>query len=67
MAEMVTKLVAQGLVWGKNAYLRSGWNWLDGIVVLVSVVDIASGGDGPGFLRVLRILRTFRPLRVISR
>jgi len=66
IAEMTVKLVALGLAWGPDAYLRSGWNWLDGIVVMVSLVDIA-GLEGPGFLRVLRILRTFRPLRMISR
>mmetsp|Transcript_55141 Transcript_55141/g.124132 ORF Transcript_55141/g.124132 Transcript_55141/m.124132 type:complete len:1891 (+) Transcript_55141:150-5822(+) len=67
MIEMLIKLIALGLFWGKGTYLRSGWNWLDGIVVLVSIIDMASPGGGPGFLRVLRILRTFRPLRVISR
>lgn len=67
IAEMLVKLAALGLVWGPKTYLKSGWNWLDGIVVMVSIVDFASPGGGPGFLRVLRILRTFRPLRVISR
>jgi hypothetical protein len=65
--EMTVKLLALGIAWGEDAYLKSGWNWLDGIVVCVSIVDIVTGGKGPGFLRVLRILRTFRPLRVISR
>eukprot|EP00927_Polykrikos_kofoidii_P085373 TRINITY_DN9275_c0_g4_i1.p1 TRINITY_DN9275_c0_g4~~TRINITY_DN9275_c0_g4_i1.p1 ORF type:complete len:1865 (-),score=301.26 TRINITY_DN9275_c0_g4_i1:204-5798(-) len=67
MIEMAIKLVALGLIREPGAYLRSKWNWLDGVVVLVSIIDFASGGGGPGFLRVLRILRTFRPLRVISR
>jgi len=65
--EMCIKLVAIGLFWAKDSYLRSGWNVLDGIVVTVSVIDFATDGGGPSFLRVLRILRTFRPLRVISR
>lgn len=64
--EMAVKLVAWGLFWGKDAYLKSGWNWLDGIVVGVSVVGLMWPGTG-GFLKTLRILRAFRPLRVISR
>eukprot|EP00421_Protoceratium_reticulatum_P005607 CAMPEP_0168363876 /NCGR_PEP_ID=MMETSP0228-20121227/3920_1 /TAXON_ID=133427 /ORGANISM="Protoceratium reticulatum, Strain CCCM 535 (=CCMP 1889)" /LENGTH=1902 /DNA_ID=CAMNT_0008376623 /DNA_START=137 /DNA_END=5845 /DNA_ORIENTATION=+ len=64
--EMAVKLVACGLIWGHDAYLKSGWNWLDGIVVIVSIMGMASASSG-GFLKTLRILRAFRPLRVISR
>eukprot|EP00929_Paragymnodinium_shiwhaense_P090912 TRINITY_DN50994_c0_g1_i1.p1 TRINITY_DN50994_c0_g1~~TRINITY_DN50994_c0_g1_i1.p1 ORF type:complete len:1913 (-),score=432.16 TRINITY_DN50994_c0_g1_i1:94-5832(-) len=64
--EMVVKLFALGIWWGEDAYLKSGWNWLDGVVVMVSIVDIITD-DGPAFLKTLRILRAFRPLRVISR
>lgn len=64
--EMATKLCARGFLWGPQAYLKSGWNWLDGIVVLVSILDMA-GAAGGGSLKTLRILRAFRPLRVIAR
>lgn len=53
--------------------LQSSWNILDGVLVLVSLVDIvvamasAGGAKILGILRVLRLLRTLRPLRVISR
>ena len=43
------QVVAEGLVGHRNAYLWSGWNWLDGLVVAISLIDIASSGDGPGF------------------
>jgi len=66
IGEMSIKLVALGLIWGKDAYLRNGWNLLDGVVVIVSVIGLVSPGSG-GFLKTLRILRAFRPLRVISR
>eukprot|EP00418_Pyrodinium_bahamense_P092481 CAMPEP_0179026606 /NCGR_PEP_ID=MMETSP0796-20121207/8601_1 /TAXON_ID=73915 /ORGANISM="Pyrodinium bahamense, Strain pbaha01" /LENGTH=1928 /DNA_ID=CAMNT_0020722691 /DNA_START=29 /DNA_END=5815 /DNA_ORIENTATION=- len=65
IVEMVVKLVALGLVWGKDAYLRNGWNWLDGIVVVVSIITMVGGSGGE--LKILRILRALRPLRVISR
>ncbi|KAG8506345.1 Voltage-dependent T-type calcium channel subunit alpha-1H, partial [Galemys pyrenaicus] len=73
VAEMLVKVVALGLVSGVHAYLQSSWNVLDGLLVLVSLVDIvvamasAGGAKILGILRVLRLLRTLRPLRVISR
>ncbi|XP_058537036.1 voltage-dependent T-type calcium channel subunit alpha-1H, partial [Ochotona princeps] len=73
LAEMMVKVVARGLLAGEHAYLQSSWNLLDGLLVLVSLVDIivamasASGAKILGILRVLRLLRTLRPLRVISR
>lgn len=62
-------MVALGLLWGDHAYLQSSWNVLDGLLVLVSLVDIivamasAGGAKILGVLRVLRLLRTLRPLR----
>merc|ERR1719162_1348085 len=64
--EMVMKLVAFGLVYGPNTYLHNAWNWIDGVVVGVSIVDMASNSSA-GFLKTLRILRAFRPLRMISK
>ncbi|CAE7614492.1 Cacna1s, partial [Symbiodinium sp. CCMP2456] len=66
IGEMVIKLLALGLIWGEDAYLKSSWNWLDGVVVMVSIINMASSSS-TGFLKTLRILRAFRPLRVISR
>ncbi|XP_035038606.2 voltage-dependent T-type calcium channel subunit alpha-1I isoform X1 [Hippoglossus stenolepis] len=73
VGEMLLKVVAMGLYFGKGVYLQSSWNILDGLLVFVSMVDIlvsiaSSGGNRIlGILRVLRLLRTLRPLRVISR
>uniref|UniRef100_A0A8D0GXL5 Calcium voltage-gated channel subunit alpha1 G n=1 Tax=Sphenodon punctatus TaxID=8508 RepID=A0A8D0GXL5_SPHPU len=67
------QVVALGFCFGGKAYLKSTWNMLDGMLVLISVVDILvsmvsdSGTKILGMLRVLRLLRTLRPLRVISR
>uniref|UniRef100_A0A8C3IYI0 Voltage-dependent T-type calcium channel subunit alpha-1G n=1 Tax=Chrysemys picta bellii TaxID=8478 RepID=A0A8C3IYI0_CHRPI len=71
--QMTVKVVALGLCFGEKAYLKSSWNVLDGVLVLISVIDILvslvsdSGTKILGMLRVLRLLRTLRPLRVISR
>ncbi|XP_068605770.1 voltage-dependent T-type calcium channel subunit alpha-1H [Brachionichthys hirsutus] len=73
LAEMAMKVVALGFCFGKQTYLQSSWNILDGLLVFVSLVDILvslayTGGNRIlGILRVLRLLRTLRPLRVISR
>ncbi|XP_029292902.1 voltage-dependent T-type calcium channel subunit alpha-1H [Cottoperca gobio] len=73
LAEMAIKVLALGFCFGKQTYLQSSWNVLDGLLVFVSLVDILvslayTGGNRIlGILRVLRLLRTLRPLRVISR
>ncbi|XP_074544692.1 voltage-dependent T-type calcium channel subunit alpha-1H-like [Halichoeres trimaculatus] len=73
LVEMLLKVVALGLVFGKNSYCRSLWNIIDGLLVIMSAVQIAvsliSKGKSnmPKVLKVLRLFRTFRPLRVIKR
>ncbi|KAL4110193.1 hypothetical protein PRIC1_001886 [Phytophthora ramorum] len=68
--EMVIKIIARGLVLHKGAYLRSGWNVLDCVIVISSLVMLAESSSRQHSLKSLRSLRTFRafrPLRVISR
>ena len=55
---------------GQHAYLRSGWNVMDGTLVAVSLFDVCVSLTTPhgqrnsfGILRVFRLLRTLRPLR----
>ena len=47
-----------------------GWNRLDGIIVLSSLIDMISPlfGDGVdlGFMRALRVLRVMRAVRVLK-
>mmetsp|Transcript_148337 Transcript_148337/g.385670 ORF Transcript_148337/g.385670 Transcript_148337/m.385670 type:complete len:1949 (-) Transcript_148337:33-5879(-) len=68
ITEMGLKLIALPVVWGENAYFWSpgcAWNWLDAVVVSVSIMGFTGGG--PSELKTLRILRAFRPLRVVKR
>jgi len=67
ISEMVIKLCAYGLIWGERAYLKDGWNWLDAIVVMVTIIGFTNTDGGNSFLKTLRILRAFRPLRVINK
>ena len=32
---------------GEDAYLKSAWNWLDGVVVMVSIINMARAIQGP--------------------
>ena len=62
-------MIAKGLALGKHAYLKSGWNVMDGGLVFISLIDIfvsLASYHSPkifGILRVFRLLRTLRPLR----
>lgn len=68
--EMVMKMITYGLLFGKHAYLRSAWNFLDCFVVIVSILALIPQVSVSSNLTALRALRTFRalrPLRMISR
>ncbi|KAH3871517.1 hypothetical protein DPMN_034720 [Dreissena polymorpha] len=71
--EMTIKVIAKGLLIGNHAYLKSGWNFMDGFLVVIALVDTVislTANSSPRIfviLRVFRLLRTLRPLRVISR
>lgn len=74
---MSIKIIASGLICGPNTYLRVGWNVMDGSLVIISIIDLATmnRGNQPtnvesdatsrifSMLRVFRLLRTLRPLR----
>ncbi len=63
--KMVIKIVALGLVVHKDAYLRSGWNRIDGFIVIVSIMNLFL--SGLGFIKGIRALRALRPLRMVAR
>ncbi|XP_014366903.2 voltage-dependent T-type calcium channel subunit alpha-1G isoform X2 [Papilio machaon] len=71
--EMLIKVVASGMFYGPEAYFTSGWNIMDGSLVIISIIDLLMSlvsESSPrifGILRVFRLLRSLRPLRVINR
>ncbi|XP_012271946.2 voltage-dependent T-type calcium channel subunit alpha-1H [Orussus abietinus] len=71
--EMFVKVVASGMLYGSDAYFTSGWNIMDGLLVIISIIDLSMSlisASSPrifGILRVFRLLRSLRPLRVINR
>lgn len=71
--EMLLKVIAKGLYYGKDAYLSDSWNIMDGALVGFSLFDVLLSivaDRSPrifAILRVFRLLRSLRPLRVINR
>ncbi|KAA0713731.1 Voltage-dependent L-type calcium channel subunit alpha-1F [Triplophysa tibetana] len=78
--ETFTKILAYGLVMHPSAYIRSGWNLLDFVIVTVGLFSVIAemgehkpgeahhGAGKPGGLDVkaLRAFRVLRPLRLVS-
>eukprot|EP01065_Artemidia_motanka_P041499 TRINITY_DN5396_c0_g1_i1.p1 TRINITY_DN5396_c0_g1~~TRINITY_DN5396_c0_g1_i1.p1 ORF type:complete len:2034 (+),score=947.39 TRINITY_DN5396_c0_g1_i1:82-6183(+) len=66
--EALVKIVALGMVRGSGAYLRSGWNVLDLIILIVSVISYTPvDASEYSALKVFRALRALRPLRLLKR
>ena len=67
-SEMLLKVIAAGFLFGEGAYLRSAWNVVDFVIVMVTLL-ILLADTVPQLrpLRVLRVARVLRPLRLISR
>ncbi|CAF0755454.1 unnamed protein product [Rotaria sordida] len=74
--EMVIKIIAGGLICGSHTYLHTGWNVMDGFLVIISVIDLATmsrGGsaitpinaDSDATTRIFSMLRVFRLLRTL--
>jgi len=61
--ECVMKIIAVGLFFDRNAYLRDAWNAFDFVVVASALVSLIIGGDK---LNILRVFRVLRPLRSIN-
>ncbi|CAN0538516.1 unnamed protein product, partial [Ectocarpus sp. 12 AP-2014] len=62
--EMALKICAHGFALMPKAYLRSAWNILDFVVVVISMIQLVTNDSGNlESLRSLRTLRALRPLR----
>ena len=59
--EMVSKVIAFGLIGSRHAYLSNPWDRVDGLVVLFMVLSFLPG------LSFLKAFRALRPLRVVVR
>ncbi|KAK3261565.1 hypothetical protein CYMTET_29530, partial [Cymbomonas tetramitiformis] len=72
--EALLKIVSKGFCVHPRSYLRSGWNILDFVIVLTSMIILMLESvlseevlEATSSIRVLRIFRVLRPLRMINR
>jgi hypothetical protein len=66
VVEMLCKIVCLGFVFGRNTYLRDGWNGMDFTVVMLGLLPLVAGGILPS-VSALRTVRVLRPLRTMTR
>ena len=62
LAELLIKVVGFGFIFTESAYLKDPWNKIDFAVILNSCISYLGGSTG-----AVRLLRCFRPLRIINR
>ena len=68
LCEAVMKMISFGLIInGPNSYLQGGWNIIDIVVVLISIISYIFTSDKLKIFKIFRMLKVLRPLRVISR
>lgn len=53
-----------GFAIGEKTYLSNSWNRLDFGIVCISMIDMSLTGVN---LSIFKLLRTLRPLRIITR
>lgn len=74
--EMIIKIIASGLICGPHTYLHTGWNVMDGSLVITSIVDLATmhrghttstsiHAESDATTRIFSMLRVFRLLRTL--
>ena len=66
LGECIIKNIVLGSWMDEGSYLRDNWNRLDMFIVATSMIDMSLANVDIPALKVLRLLRTLRPLRVIS-
>eukprot|EP00826_Nyctotherus_ovalis_P043544 TRINITY_DN4598_c0_g3_i1.p1 TRINITY_DN4598_c0_g3~~TRINITY_DN4598_c0_g3_i1.p1 ORF type:complete len:690 (-),score=158.09 TRINITY_DN4598_c0_g3_i1:567-2636(-) len=64
--EGLLKIISLGFMFDKNSYLRSSWNIFDFFIIIVSWMDLTISSVNIPMVRVLRLFRTFKPLRFLS-
>jgi hypothetical protein len=66
MCEFIIKTISRGLLSGESSYLKDRWNYIDFMVVISSILDLAISSVDFSKIKVTRLLRTLRPFRYIN-
>lgn len=65
--ECILKIIAFGFFFHPEAYLRSSWNLLDFVIVVIGLMNLILSFILPTFnVKALRAFRVLRPLRLVS-
>lgn len=70
IVECVIKIIAAGFIMGERTYLKDGWNILDFIIVVFSIITMLLENlldTNVSFIRGFRALRALRPLKFVSK
>jgi len=67
LVELVCRVMGQGFLLTRHAYLKDGWNRIDAIVVMFSVIELSGVLEGSSLARVVRMTRALKPLRLVKR
>lgn len=66
--ECILHILVRGFVFnGPDSYLKDSWNVLDFMIVLFSLISIATVSLNLEIIKLFRMLRVLRPLRVLKR
>lgn len=65
--EVFIKVIADGFFWAPNAYFRSSWGLIDGLVLITMWVNVATAfTKDTSVLRVVGAFRALRALRLLN-
>lgn len=53
----LSQVVASGMLYGSDAYFTSGWNIMDGVLVIISIIDLSMSLLSASSPRIFGILR----------
>ena len=67
--EFAVRVLGQGLLLTKGAYLKDGWNRIDTVVLVCAWLEYIEipGAGGGGLMKILRMGRAMKPLRLMKR
>jgi hypothetical protein len=65
--EAIIKIIADGFFWTPNAYFRSSWGFIDGLVLITLWINIASSLSNDGAVsRAVGAFKALRALRLLN-
>ena len=66
--EVIIRVVATGFYLnGNKSYLKDSWHVIDFVIVCFSLIELVPGSGDLSFFKIIRLVRLFRPLRIISK